>query len=78
MHNITRHTGLLTLNKRLKNSYVGNPQFMLNCDGYQFRTESNASIGYNIDSYFDKEVTVTIGTHRNCLTLNSIHYMGVN
>jgi hypothetical protein len=72
MNNIIQHTGKLTLIKRLNNSYVGNPQFMLNCDGYNFRTQANASIGYNIDSYFDKEVTVTLGTHRNCLTLDTI------
>lgn len=72
MNDITQHTGTLTLVKRMNNSYVGNPQFMLNCDGYNFRTQANASIGYNIDSYFDKEVTVTLGTHRNCLTLNTI------
>ena len=72
MNNIIQHTGKLTLIKRLNNSYVGNPQFMLNCDGYNFRTQANASIGYNIDSYFDKEVTVTLGIHRNCLTLDTI------
>ena len=72
MNNITQHKGTLTLIKRLKNSYVGNPQFMLNCDGYNFRTEANAMIAYGISNYFDKEVTVTLGTHRNCLTLDTI------
>jgi hypothetical protein len=73
MKSITRHTGTLKKITRMKNSRDGNPQFMLYCDGYKFRTPANASIGYNIDSYFDKEVTVTIGLYRNCLTLNTIH-----
>ena len=73
MKNITRHTGTLKKITRMKNSRDGNPQFMLYCDGYKFRTPANASIGYNIDSYFDKDVTVTIGLYRNCLTLNTIH-----
>lgn len=73
MKNITRHTGTLKKITRMKNSRDGNPQFMLYCDGYKFRTQANASIGYNIDSYFDKDVTVTIGLYRNCLTLNTIH-----
>ena len=72
MNNIIQHTGTLTLIKRLNNSYVGNPQFMLNCDGYNFRTKANAMIAYGISNYLDKEVTVTLGTHRNCLTLNTI------
>ena len=72
MNNITPHKGTLTLIKRLKNSYVGNPQFMLNCDGYNFRTQANSMIAYGISNYLDKEVTVTLGTHRGCLTLDTI------
>lgn len=52
---------------------MGNPQYMLECDGYQFRTKANASIAYNIDRYFDKEVVVYIGVHRTCLTLDTIN-----
>jgi len=72
MKSITRHIGTLKKVERMKNSLYGNPQFMLSCDGYLFRTQANASIGYNIDKYFDKDVTVTIGMHRNCLTLDTI------
>jgi hypothetical protein len=72
MNNITQHKGTLTLIKKLKNSYVGNPQFMLNCDNYNFRTQANSMTAYCISNYLDKEVTVTIGTHRGCLTLDTI------
>jgi len=72
MKSITMHRGILKLVKRMKNSKIGNPQFMLECDGYQFRTEANANIAYAIEKYFDKEVIVSIGIHRNCLTLNTI------
>tara|TARA_R110000822_G_scaffold110124_1_gene240137 strand:+ start:779 stop:1006 length:228 start_codon:yes stop_codon:yes gene_type:complete len=72
MNNITQHKGTLTLIGRVKNSYVGNPQFMLNCDGCNFRTQANSMIVYCINNYLDKEVTVTLGTHRGCLTLDTI------
>lgn len=73
MKSITQHKGTLKLVKRMNNSTMGNPQFMLECDGYQFRTKANASIGYNIDRYIDKEVIVSIGVHRTCLTLDTIN-----
>jgi hypothetical protein len=72
MKSITRHTGTLKLIGRMKNSKNGNPQFMLSCDGYQFRTEANSSIAYQIEKYIDKFVSVTIGIHRNCATLHSV------
>lgn len=72
MKNITRHTGKLRIVGRMKNSKYGNPQFMLSCDGYQFRTQANSSIAFVIENYINKEVTITIGTFRNCLTLNTI------
>lgn len=72
MNNITQHKGTLTLIKRLKNSYVGNPQFMLNCDGCNFRTQANSMTAYGISNYLNKKVTVTLGTHRGCLTLDTI------
>ena len=73
MKNITEHTGTLKLVKRMKNSRMGNPQFMLECDGYQFRTQANSMQAYGIQNYFNKQVRVFIGTHRTCLTLHSIH-----
>ena len=74
MKNITSHTGTLTLVKRMKNSLNGNPQFLLECDGYRFRTEANSMIAYKISNYFDQVVNITIGTHRGCLTLDTIRY----
>ena len=76
MKNITSHTGTLTLVKRMKNSLNGNPQFLLQCDGYRFRTEANSMIAYKISNYFDKLVEVYIGTHRGCLTLDTIKLIG--
>ena len=73
MKNITGHKGTLKLVKRMKNSTMGNPQFMLECDGYQFRTMANSMQAFGIEFYIGKEVTVYIGTHRACLTLDSIH-----
>ena len=73
MKNITGHKGILKLVKRMKNSTMGNPQFMLECDGCQFRTMANSMQAYGIEFYIGKEVIVYIGTHRTCLTLDSIH-----
>jgi len=40
--------------------------------GWTFRTPANSMIAYNIESYLGKTVTVTIGTHYGCATLNGI------
>jgi len=81
MKNITQHTGRIKLIERLDNSYAGNPQYILaimdspNKDlGWTFRTPKNSMLGYEVGSYIDKDidVTVTIGTHYRCTTLNSI------
>ena len=78
MKNITRHTGTLRLVKCMKNSRDGNPQFMLFIDesgnghGWKFRTPANSMMAYGIESYLDKTVTVTVGTHYGCATLDGI------
>jgi len=72
MKNITKHKGKIRLIERLENSKYGNPQFILGVIddpirglGWTFKTPKN---------YIDKdiEVTVTLGTHYNTCTLNSI------
>ncbi len=73
MKNITRHYGELKLVKRMKNSELGNPQFLLSCDGYTFRTPKNSMLGYSVQNYIDKRVTITIGTHYGALTLEGIY-----
>ena len=73
MKNITRHYGELKLVKRMKNSELGNPQFLLSCDGYTFRTPKNSMLGYSIQKYIDKRVTINIGTHYGVLTLEGIY-----
>ncbi len=74
MRSITRHAGKLRMIKRMKNSVNGNPQYLLSCDGYIFRTKANSMAAYNITKYLDSDVVVTIGTHRNCLTLNTVGF----
>ena len=78
MKNITRHTGTLRIVKRLPNSYVGNPQFMVFVDesgeghGVRFRTAKNSMHGYMVEGYEGQRVTVTVGTHYRCATLDTI------
>ena len=81
MKNITRHTGKIRFIKRLKNSKDGNPQFILSVMdypekglGWTFRTPKDSMLGHKIQNYIDRDVdvTVTLGTHYNTCTLNSI------
>ena len=74
MKNLTRHSGILTMVKRLNNSICGNPQYLLRCDNYTFRTKANSMIAYKIDKYINQNVVLTIGTHRNCPTLNTVGF----
>ena len=73
MKNITQHTGTLRIIKRLKSSYLGNPRFLATIDwGVTFKTSVDSMLGYSIQNYDNKQVTVTIGTHYGTATLNSI------
>jgi hypothetical protein len=72
VRNITRHAGVVSDIKRLPSSYVGNPRYSFMVDGYRVTTAVNSMHGYAITNYEDKPVTVTIGTHYNKLTLDSI------
>ena len=78
MKNITRHLGELKLVKRMKNSELGNPQFLLSCDGYIFRTPKNSILGYSVKNYIGKCVTLNIGTHYGVPTLEGIYGEGDN
>jgi len=72
MKNITRHTGIVSDIKRLPSSYIGNPRYSFMIDGYKVVTAVDSMHGYGITNYENKRVTVTIGTHYNRLTLDSI------
>ena len=72
MKNITRHTGVVSDIKRLPSSYLGNPRYSFMIDGYKVTTGVDSMHGYSITNYEDKQVKVTIGTHYNRLTLDSI------
>lgn len=43
-----------------------------NGHGWKFRTPANSMMAYGIESYLDKTVTVTVGTHYGCATLDGI------
>lgn len=73
MKNITQHTGTLRILKRLKSSVNGNPRFLATIDwSWTFKTSVDSMLGYSIQNYDNKQVTVTIGTHYGTATLNSI------
>ena len=73
MKNITRHTGILEIMKRLPSSRNGNPRYLAIVDGYAFKTSVDSSYGYCITNYDGRLVTVTIGSHYNQATLNTIN-----
>jgi hypothetical protein len=63
MKNITVHTGILELVKRLPQSANGNPRYLIRIDGHTARTQVDSSLSYSMPSYFGKRATVKIGTH---------------
>ena len=44
MKNVTSHTGILEIVKRMDNSVNGNPRFMLRCDGWTFCTQPDCMV----------------------------------
>ena len=72
MKNISRHTGILRIVKRLPSSYFGNPRFLVSVDGVTCKTAVDSMLGYSVQNYDDKEVVATIGTHYGTATLDSV------
>ena len=81
MRNITRHTGKLRLIERMPSSRNGNTRYLLAIMdspnkglGWTFRTGVDSPHAYEVPNYFDRDidVTVTIGTHYGCATLDSV------
>ena len=72
MKNVTRHSGILSIIKRENNSVNGNPRYLCFVDGVSFYTAPDSMHGYSISNYDGKNVTLTIGTHYNKATLNTI------
>jgi hypothetical protein len=72
MQNITLHTGILKVIKRLPSSYFGNPRFLVWIDGVNCKTAVDSMLGYAIQNFDNKEVVATIGTHYGVATLNSV------
>ena len=72
MKNVTSHTGILEIVKRMDNSVNGNPRFMLRCDGWTFCTQPDCMVAYMIENYEGKMVTVHIGTHYGRCQLKSL------
>ena len=72
MKNVTRHTGILEITKRLPSSSYGNPRYLIRIDGYTCKTGVDSMHGYSVPNYDGKNVEVTIGTHYGSATLNTI------
>lgn len=72
MKNITEHTGILTIIKRLKRSVNGNPRYLVEIDGWTVRTSPDSSLAYELPNYDGKEVIATVGTYYGYATLGSV------
>ena len=76
MKNLTRHTGILEMIKRLPNSANGNPRFQLRCDGWTFCTKPDTMVAYDIERFIGAIVTVTVGTHYGKCQLHGLTHDG--
>ena len=72
MKNVTKHTGILTIIQRCKQSSNGNPRYVVTLDGYTCRTEVDSSLGYSITNYDGCMVTAEIGTHYGTVTIQRV------
>jgi len=78
MKNISTHTGIIRMIERLNNSRNGNPRYLCFIDetdkgkGFTFYSQVDHSHGYSLPNYFDKNLTITIGTHYGKPTLDKI------
>ena len=70
MKDIKTITGTLTIVKRLKSSYYGNPRFLIAIDGVEYSTQPDASLGYSADNYTDKMVMAQVGEYYNKPTIS--------
>ena len=72
MKNKTRHTGILSNLIGLPSSKQGNPRYSAHCDGVNFKTAPDTTIGYSIASYDGKNVQIVVGSHYGVCTIESI------
>lgn len=81
------HTGILTGITREKSSFYGNPRFSATLligqkiKGCQyevtFKTAPNSGLGYSIQNFDGKEVTIELKWYYNQLTLSSIEKVSI-
>jgi hypothetical protein len=72
MKNVSGHTGILTIVKKLKHSTMGNPRYQVRIDGYTASTVPNSTLGYRITNYDGKYVSCHIGTHRGVVSIECV------
>lgn len=72
MKNITRHTGILRVLKRLPSSINGNPRYLISIDGFICKTAVDSMYGYSVTNYDGRQVSATLGTHYGTTTLDRI------
>ena len=64
MKNVTTHTGILKVIKRMPSSKMGNPRYMVKIDGWTCVTPVDSMIAYGITNFDGKRVSADIGTFR--------------
>ena len=65
-------TGKLVIVEKLKNSYLGNPRYMLLIDETEFYTTPNSSYGSMITNHRNSVITVELKVYRGKLSLMKI------
>ena len=77
MRNTYTITGTLRIIDRLKNSYYGNPRYLVSIGDVVCCTAPDANLAYGITNHRDKPVIATVGTHYNRLTIDTLKAEGV-
>ena len=70
MKDLKTISGKLEIVKRLKSSYYGNPRFLISIDGVEYSTQPDASFGYAVENYANKDVMAQVGTYYGKLSIN--------
>lgn len=71
MHQVT---GTLRIVRRLPSSFNGNPRYLVDINGEDYRTAPDAMLAYGIERFDQKRVTAEVRTLRGKLTLITVEF----
>jgi hypothetical protein len=72
MQNVQYIIGELEIIKRMKNSYNGNPRYLVRINGRHYRTKPDSMLGYSVTNYSNKQVCATVGLHYGVHSIETV------